>query len=343
MSGSSLDGLDLVLNNIEIENDNYSYTILKAETFTFTKTILDKLKNCRNLSSFELCAFDIEFGIYIGNIVNLFINKHEIKSNIDFIACHGHTVYHYPSDGFTLQIGNGFHISHITSIPTINNLRMADISHGGQGTPIVPIGDLLLFKDYIYCLNLGGIMNISYKTNSSIISYDLGVCNQVLNYYASKKGFNYDKNGAIASKGNLNTHLFNDLNAHEFFKLKYPKSLDNSFSSSCLLPIIEKYNITIEDKLNTFCHHIVFQIKNNLITENTILITGGGAKNSYLISLFTYYNINYFLPNEEIIDYKEALIMSLMGVRFMEKKYNVLKSVTGASKNTINGQLHINQ
>lgn len=343
MSGSSLDGLDIVLNTITVENDAYSFKIIQYETVSFPKPILESLKEVRNLSSKDLFAFDIELGIFIGNAVNVFISKYNISQKIDFISSHGHTVFHFPSLGFTTQIGNGAQINHITNIPVINNLRATDVAHGGQGTPIVPIGDLLLFPQYKYCLNLGGIMNISIKEHNSIFSYDIGVCNQIINHYSNTKGLEYDKDGMIASLGHLNKELFNELNQHEYFLLTYPKSLDNGFSTSCILPIIENYPISVEDKLHTFYHHIAFQVKKCLSDQEPILISGGGAKNTFLLNLFSQYDISYILPELDIIDYKEALVMSLMGVRFLESKYNVLKSVTGASKNTINGQLFNNQ
>jgi anhydro-N-acetylmuramic acid kinase len=342
MSGSSLDGLDICYSRIDVENNHYSFEIIAAETIEYSIDLYTKLKHCRDLSETELKLFDIKLGLYFGKQCLEFISCHSI-SQLDFISSHGHTVYHYPERGITLQIGNGLEISKHTKIKTLTNLRQVDIDHGGSGAPIVPIGDLLLFQNYKYCLNLGGIMNISIKENDSIIAYDIGACNQVINHYANQKRLDYDKDGELARKGKFDTELFDQLNNLDYFKLKYPKSLDNGFSNS-IIEILNEKELSIEDKLNTFYHHLAYQISNTIdkndVKSKKILATGGGAKNIYLIELIREnYNLNIHTPEFKIIDFKEALVMSLIGVRFFENKYNVLASVTGARQNTICGEL----
>lgn len=339
MSGSSLDGLDICYSRIDVLKDTYTYEILRAETVSFPIELLNKLKVCRSLSELELISFDLELGQWYGDTINTFI-KHYSLVQIDFIVSHGHTVFHFPEKGVTKQIGNGEKIAQTTGIKTINNLRQKDIDKGGKGAPIVPIGDLLFFSDYKYCLNLGGIMNISKKLNNSIVSYDIGACNQVLNHYAAILGFDFDNNGSFAREGVFSETLFVELNSVNYFNKPYPKSLDNGFSHS-LISICDSFHIDIKSKLNTFCHHICYQIAIHTKPHESILTTGGGAYNQYMVELMnSNYHRKLIIPSSDLINYKESLIMSLIGVRFFENKYNVLASVTGASENTICGEIH---
>ena len=338
MSGSSLDGLDICYSRITENENTYSYEILSSTTVAFPLNLLNSLKNCRNYSLDDLKQLDLDFGKWIGETCRTYLEERKI-SNLNFIASHGHTVYHFPEKKKTLQIGCGQTIANLTGLPVINNLREKDVLTGGQGAPIVPIGDLLLFPDIKYCLNLGGIMNISIKDKREIVSFDLGVCNQVINHYALEKGLPYDKDGLLAKTGHLDLVVLAELNALPFFHKPYPKSLDNGFSKQ-LIDILDKTDLSIEDKLRTFYEHIVFQISNNVLDKELLMITGGGAHNLFLIDLIKAKGLNLSPTNDLLIDNKEALIMSLLGVRFLENKFNVLASVTGADFNTICGKLY---
>lgn len=338
MSGSSLDGLDICYNSIMNENENYTFKILAGETTSFTPSLYNQLKNIRSLSEEDLNNLDWELGHWMAKETQQFILRHNIN-NVQFIASHGHTVYHFPHLKKTKQIGNGQAISNGCHLPVINNFREIDILHGGQGAPIVPLADLLFFPNIKYCLNLGGIMNISIKTQDSIHSSDIGVCNQCINYFAEKLGCPYDKNGEFARQGKWNKELFDALNNHTFFSLPFPKSLDNSFSK-ILITCCEEFSIPIPDILHTFYTHIVFQITRFVNDKESILITGGGSHNIFLMELIKEKKLNLYPIDKNLIDQKESLAMSLMGVRFLENKYNVLASVTGAEKNTINGRLY---
>lgn len=344
MSGSSLDGLDICYSTISGNNSHYSYEILQGETIIYPPEIFKKLQQCRTLTSLELLTLDIELGRFFGNTCVDFIAKYNIP-HLDFIASHGHTVFHFPLKNISLQIGSGQMISAISGVKTLCSLRSNDIAHGGQGAPIVPIGDVLFFPDYTYCLNLGGIMNISIKNSENIISFDIGSCNQVLNHLANRLGKEYDKDGIFASQGRLHLALFEELNQVGYFLTSPPKSLDNDFSNQ-LLSIIDLYihntSVSIEDALHTFSHHIAFQISRYVEPNHPILCTGGGSHNLFLIHLLqSQYHLEVKLPDDNLINYKEALVMSLMGVRYFQNKYNVLQSVTGASQDTINGVLYL--
>jgi len=337
MSGSSLDGLDICYNLIHEKEENYSYKILDGITVPFPKELYQRLENCRNLNDLDLEDLDSDFGKWMGKVCQHFLLTRGI-SHLDFIASHGHTVYHFPHLGLTKQIGKAKSFIEYVNYPIIYNLREKDVLDGGQGAPIVPIADLLLFSDVKYCLNLGGIMNISIKEHYSIRASDIGVCNQILNYFAKKLGLDYDKNGNIGRQGVVNHELLNKLNENTFFSLPFPKSLDNSFTKKLIL-ICTASNLSLPDILRTLYEHIVFQIKSYIADDSPILITGGGAHNIFLIELLEKEKLNLLPIDQYLIDYKEALAMSLMGVRFMEKKYNVLASVTGATNNTICGDV----
>lgn len=342
MSGSSLDGLDICYSKITNTKGSYQYEIIIGETIPYPNELLNNLRKSRFLSGLDLGLLDIAVGDFFGNCCKSFIQKNHI-TDIDFIASHGHTVFHFPDQRFTLQIGNGQAIAYSSKCKVINNLRLKDVIYYGSGAPIVPIGDLLLFKEFKYCLNLGGIMNISEKqSNGSIISYDIGVCNQVLNYYAEKLGFPYDASGKLASSGSFICDLFNQLNALSYYNQKPPKSLDNGYID-CILKLIDEFISTYKqikyvDILSTFSHHIAFQISQVTLPDTPILSTGGGTFNSFIIDLLQVkYNRNIVVPNPKLINYKESLIMSLMGVLFLNTQNNVLASVTGAKNDTCSG------
>lgn len=335
MSGSSLDGLDICYSLIEEKDGVYSYEILAGSTIDFSSSLYNSLKNCREISETDLSKLDIELGLWMGENCKEFIEKNKIDK-LDFIASHGHTVFHFPEKKVTKQIGCGQSIADNSGFPVINNLRERDVLAGGQGAPIVPLCDLLFFPDIKYCLNLGGIMNISIKHRDSVISSDIGVCNQVINHFAEKSGVSFDRDGNIAKAGAVNSTLLDSLNNLPFFHLDFPKSLDNGFSKE-IITLCEESMLSTPDILRTFYEHIVDQISLFVVDSEKLLITGGGAHNVFLLELLKDRGLNLRCVDSYLIDYKEALAMSLMGVRFIEKKYNVLASVTGANENTICG------
>jgi len=346
MSGSSLDGLDIVYCLFTFD-EKWTFKIIYTKDYS-VECWIDRLKNARNLSEEKLDFLDIAFGGFIAEKISQFIDEFSI-SEIDIIASHGHTIYHFPEKGITKQIGFGKQIFDKTNIPTLTNLRQADIDLGGSGAPIVPIGDLHLFPEYKYCLNIGGITNVSIRNDENVIAFDICSANQVLNYFAFLKGKPYDNNGDLARKGNLNKRLFNSLNSIDYYKKFAPKSLDNLFTNK-VLKHFKNFNIPVEDKLNTYCEHIAFQISESLnnglkhIEKNKekMLISGGGTFNSFLIERISFYlskkNIKIVIPTSEIINYKEAMVMAFMGVLYLRDEINCLASVTGANRDSICGE-----
>jgi anhydro-N-acetylmuramic acid kinase len=339
MSGSSLDGVDVAYCKFNLKEKKWSFTIIKSATYPLG-IWANILKSASDLNAQDLVAFDFDFGSFLGKIVKDFINEHSI-SQIDLIASHGHTIFHHPTLGFTCQIGNGNAIAKETSHPVVTDLRSADIVAGGQGAPIVPIGDFHLFKEHAFCLNIGGIANISYKTEDEIRAFDICSANQILNFYANQKGKEYDENGVLASKGIINKTLLKTLNQIDYYKKKAPKSLDNSFSQKSIEIMEGNQSLSVEDKLATYIEHMAIQInlavescskKNN---QQSILVTGGGAFNQYLIKrIKANSKLRVHIPSIEVINFKEAMVMAFMGVLRQRNEINCFASVTGASKNT---------
>ena len=344
MSGTSLDGLDVVevIFNYSIENQ-WDFTILNAKTFPYENLLKQQLSNSKNLSGQDLMLLSNQLGSFFGEAINTFIKeKNIIKSEIDFIASHGHTVFHQPDKNFTLQIGNGAEIAAKTSINVICDFRSTDVALGGQGAPLVPVGDKLLFSDYDVCLNLGGIANLSFLQQQSI-AYDVAPCNIVLNYLANKLSAEYDENGNFARQGNIDQELLNELNALTFYTQATPKSLGIEWIENHVFPLLEKSTLSTHDQLCTFVEHVAFQLNIAFPKEsNTILVTGGGAWNKFLIERMEQIsNKNIIVPDEKIVNYKEALIFAFLGVLRIRNEVNCLKSVTGASKDNIGGALYL--
>lgn len=344
MSGSSLDGLDIAYCSFTFTNNNWTFEILNAECKSFKDDIAERLRHATKLSAYDFVKLDIDLGHYIGREVRDFIAHYNIQK-LDFIASHGHTVFHHPEFKFTAQIGDGSAIAALTGFPVINQFRSLDVALGGQGAPVVPIGEKYLFENFADFLNLGGIANIAIHKEDNIIAFDVCAANQVLNYLAQSIGEEYDKNGDIARSGKVNHELLHQLNDLKYFEMLAPKSLDNSFTKDHILPILNFSTIAIADKLATATEHIAIQIHNALskfsFNDNTLMITGGGAFNTFLVErIKTHSTLNTFIPPPTIVNFKEALVIAFMGVLRWEKKINVLKSVTGASQSSVNGAIY---
>ena len=336
MSGTSLDGVDLVY--VKFIKNNYNFfEILHSETISYSKKWKEVLQNAIHDSSRDLKVLDVDYGKLLGGIINVFIEKFQIK-NIDFLASHGHTVLHQPEKGVTLQIGDGQTISDVTKQKVVCDFRTQDVEFGGQGAPLVPIGDELLFFDYDFCLNLGGFSNVSFKKDDKRIAFDICPVNIVLNFYANKLGLEYDDSGRIASKGKLNLELLEKLNSLEFYLKEPPKSLGLEWVQKEVFPLIDSLETDVSSILRTFVQHIAIQISKIIYNNNSVLITGGGVFNSFLIQqIVRISNSSISLPVDKIINFKEALIFAFLGVLKVDNQINCLKSVTGASKDHSSG------
>ena len=351
MSGSSMDGLDIVYTKFEEKGGKWNYEILQFDCIPFSNEWTKKLLHITDISAKELIKTHVDFGHWMGNEIKNFIDKHHLHHKVHLIASHGHTVFHEPELHYTFQMGDGAAIAAINKLPVVCELRNMDIALGGQGAPIVPIGEKLLWNEYEYFLNIGGIANISFAENEQHIAFDICAANRVLNLLSNELGMAYDANGAEANKGKLNEDLLYELNDLDYYKKSFPKSLSNEFGVNEVYQIIQKYSINVGDKLNTYCHHIAQQvakvcIKDSMETKQ-MLVSGGGAFNTFLMSCLkeklAKNNIEIIFPTDELIQYKEALIMGLIGVLRWREQHNVLHSVTGASSSSVGGALWMGQ
>jgi anhydro-N-acetylmuramic acid kinase len=336
MSGTSLDGIDLVY--VKFLKKDYSFfEIIHTETVSYTKEWKQVLKQAILLSSKELFDLDVIYGKHLGSVLVNFISNYKI-TEIDFIASHGHTILHQPEEGITLQIGSGAEIAKITQQKVVFDFRTQDVKLGGQGAPLVPIGDELLFSKYDFCLNLGGFSNVSFKKESKRIAFDICPVNIVLNHYANKIGLEYDVDGNIASEGALNRPLLEKLNTLSFYNKEAPKSLGLEWVQQEIFPLIDAIEEDISSVLRTFVAHIAIQISKIIKDSDSVLITGGGVFNSFLIQeIQNYSNIKIVQATDTLINYKEALIFALLGMLKVDNQINCLKSVTGAHKNHSSG------
>lgn len=330
MSGTSLDGLDICFAQFWKENSKWNFKIVKAETLPYPKDLEDQLKNSIHLSSPDLLALNSDYGYYLGKAVSNFIENNQLKK-IDLIASHGHTVFHQPQRKFTLQIGDGRAIKTVTKIPVIYDFRSQDVLLGGNGAPLVPIGDEMLFSEYDACLNLGGFSNISFKINNKRIAFDIAPVNIVLNNLAQNFNQNYDENGELARKGNINQDILAKLNSLEFYNLPHPKSLGIEWCNENVYPLFS--GIEALDILATFTEHTAEHIS-KILNENqlkNVLFTGGGTYNQYLIErIKTKTESEIIIPEKQIIDFKEALIFAFMGVLRWNDEINIISSATGS-------------
>ena len=346
MSGTSLDGIDLAHIHFSIVDDKWSFEILETETVSYNKDCLEKLKTAVDFSAAKLQQLNEDYTVLLANVITTFIEKYDLK-NLDAVCSHGHTILHQPQNGFTLQIGNLPKIAKLINQTVVCDFRVQDVLLGGQGAPLVPIGDRILFSEYDFCLNLGGFSNVSFEQNGNRIAFDISPVNTVLNFYANQLGLDYDDKGQIAGSGKLNTNLMTELNALNYYKKPFPKSLGVEFVKTTVLPLIERYTIPIEDKMRTFIEHISFQTAVALDCFETrnekrkLLTTGGGTHNDFLMERMQFHlpQLEIIVPDKKTIEFKEALIFALLGVLKLRNEINVLSSVTGAKNDHASGAI----
>ncbi|MBS1774082.1 MAG: anhydro-N-acetylmuramic acid kinase [Bacteroidetes bacterium] len=349
MSGSSLDGLDIAFVQLEEIRGQWTYQVLHADCITYTDEWANSLKHVAQLSVPDFLRLHTAYGRYLGEAVNQFIADKNIEHQVQFIATHGHTVFHEPQHNTTGQIGDGASIAAITGLPVISDLRALDIALGGQGAPIVPIGDKLLFGQYDYLLNIGGIANITVKNGDGIIAYDVCPANQVLNTLAQRTGKTMDEGGEIAASGTMLTGVLADLNNDAYYTQSAPKSLSNEAAIQIAFPALLESEHAVNDMLHTMVLHIAEQVANAVRQyptgkeQSMMLVTGGGAFNTFLVEKLQQaldgLNVQVTVPDADTIMYKEAIVMALIGALRWREETNVLASVTGASRDSIGGAL----
>lgn len=337
MSGTSLDGLDICLAQFWKDNSCWKFKIINAETIAYPESLENQLQDSIHLSSQELLALNSSYGFYLGEKVKEFISENNLPQ-VNLVASHGHTVFHQPKRKFTLQIGDGRAIKLTTGLPVVYDFRSQDVLMGGNGAPLVPIGDEYLFPDYDACINLGGFSNISFTSENKRIAFDICPVNIILNKLSRKLSQKFDENGDFARKGKIDDLLLKKLNSLDFYSQNFPKSLGIEWCNTHIFPLFADEDP--KDLLATFTEHIACQISEviNQFQLKKVLLTGGGTYNTFLVEkLQNKTKAELVIPEKDIIDFKEALIFAFMGVLRLNNEINVLSSATGSYKDHCSG------
>jgi anhydro-N-acetylmuramic acid kinase len=342
MSGTSLDGLDLCLAEFDFDG-KWGFRIIHTDCVNYDEDWRSKLATAHELFQEKLQQLNVEFGQFIGENVNSFLQENQLAKP-ELVCSHGHTVFHQPEKGITIQIGDGQTIADITGITCVIDFRSLDVSLGGQGAPLVPVGDELLFSEFDACLNLGGFSNISFKEDGERRAFDICPVNIVLNPLANRLGRPFDESGLLAKAGEIDVSLLTNLNKLAVYQTKLRPSLAREWLEKEFLPILDASSTSIENKLRTMSEHAAQQISqviNSKSEKGSVLVTGGGAKNGFLIErLQDLSNATIVIPDEQIINFKEALIFAFLGVLRIRNEINVLRSVTGAERDSCSGVVH---
>jgi len=350
MSGTSLDGVDIALCEfINIQEQKWQYDVLFAKTYPYDISWQENLANLHKKDALTYIQTDINYAKLLAELVKQFCA--EFNCDTEIIASHGHTIFHNPVNGFTSQIGNGAFLAALTKRIVVSDFRSLDVALNGQGAPLVPVGDKLLFSTFDYCLNLGGFANISFDVDNERYAFDVCPANIILNYIFKKipskdlQNQHFDKGGELASKGNFNIELCEKLNNLPYYSLPYPKSLGREWLEDEFLPVLNSFEISLMDKLHTINKHIAFQIAKvlNKGNDGKVLISGGGAYNNFLISCIKQLvkSKEIIIPDSSTIEFKEALIFAFLGLLRYLEQINCLKSVTGASGNSCTGAIYL--
>lgn len=342
MSGTSHDGIDIADIHLEIKEKSWNYHIGATATYPYPDYWQKQLAGMHRLSREKATSFNKEYTDYLAEQINRFLKEFSPDS-IDAICSHGHTIFHKPEEGYTLQIGNLPELAQLTGHTVVCDFRVQDVKLGGQGAPLVPIGDRLLFSNYDACINLGGFANISIEKDHERLAYDICAVNTVLNRYSKKLGQTFDKDGLIARGNSPDSHLENKLNQLSFYKEAPPKSLGIEWVEEVIFPILEASGLSPEKIIATYTHHVARQLAQSLnsLAAKSALMTGGGVFNKFLIELTQEKTeCQLIIPDSKLVEYKEALIFGLLGVLKLRDEINVLKSVTGAKKDHSSGIIY---
>lgn len=341
MSGTSLDGLDIAYCELHMINKKWEFDILEAETINYTQVWIQLLQEAPTLDGLSLALLHTSYGHWVGQTTKQFITKYKIQP--DLIASHGHTIFHRPADKMTLQIGSGAAIAAETGITTVSDFRSLDVALGGQGAPLVPIGDRLLFGDYDACINIGGFANISMESGKNRKAWDICPVNIVINNLTNRIGLPFDASGEIARSGTPDMVLLKELNDMPYYEMKGPKSLGKEWVEHNIYPLLDNPNISDQDLISTYTYHAAWQISRNLPfgVNRKVIFTGGGSHNTYLLNLIKEMaSCSIVVPDDKVVDFKEALIFALLGTLRIQNMTNCLSSATGASKDCCSGAIH---
>jgi anhydro-N-acetylmuramic acid kinase len=339
MSGSSLDGIDLALCELVVEAGVWSYNIVESRTVPYSAFFQQRLTDAMQGTALEAARLHRDLGDLIGSACKDLL----AGRTVDLIASHGHTLFHKPEEGLTTQIGCGARIAAVTGMPVVNDFRTMDVALGGQGAPLVPLGERLLFPEYKAFLNIGGICNIALHGAERVVGYDVCIGNQALNYLANEAGMAYDADGALARSGRIIPELLETLNTLPFHHQETPRSLGREWFDEQVKPLISDTTQPVANRLRTVVEHIAQQVMMALEgTKDPVLVTGGGAHNGFLMErLRSLSSSPIEVPERATLDYKEALVFALLGVLRLRGEVNCLASVTGATRDSIGGSLYL--
>ncbi len=340
MSGTSLDGIDLSINKFFNLKNKWNFEILRCKTIKYSNDWIARLNKAVLLDDHEIRKLDNDYTEYLAKVIVNFIRECNIL--IDFVSSHGHTIFHKPEKSFTLQIGNQKKISKLISQTVICDFRKQDLELGGQGAPLVPVGDYYLFSDFNATLNLGGFANITKFSKKIVFAYDICPVNTVLNMLSRQLNYEFDNNGELGSSGRIILDLENQLDKINFYKLKPPKSLGIEWVLENINPVISNFKShPIRDLIHTFVIHISKKIVDQFPLKGKILITGGGAYNKFLIkNLQKLSSCDLIIPNNNLIDFKESIIFAFLGLLRIRNEINCFRTVTGAKKNHCTGKIY---
>ena len=341
MSGTSLDGLDLVACRFTLDQ-SWQYEIIKANTIPYSHKWVAKLSSASELNALDFAFLNNDLGKFIGKQVAEFCAG--LPQKPDLVSSHGHTVFHQPQNKLTVQIGQGASIAAYSGLPTACDFRMLDVALNGQGAPLVPIGDELLFGNYEFCLNLGGIANVSFREDNERKAFDICPANMAFNLFSKELGYEYDLDGNYGRTGQVQEELLQLLNNLEFYHQKGPKSLGREWFEEEFLPLIRSFQLLPCDALRTLYEHVSDQISLTVdqYPKGRMLITGGGAHNVFLIELLSEKTKHKtVVPSSQLIDFKEAIIFAFLGVLRLREETNCLRSVTGANRNHSAGVIYL--
>ena len=343
MSGTSLDGLDLAYCVFQPLKSGWRYSLEKTQSIRYSSQWLSKLSQAHTMTGEALMTLDAEYGTYMGKTARTFAERNKLK--VDFICSHGHTVFHQPKKGFTTQIGNGYSLFAASGFPVVCDFRSQDVALGGEGAPLVPAGDKLLFHEYDVCLNMGGIANLSVDVKGSRIAYDICFCNMPLNILSEEVSKKFDKGGMMAAQGTVHTGVLQSLNkVYRKYNSKRP-SLGREIFEKEIMTLLKDKTIALEDRLCTFTESAALEITRAIKSHRPnarVLCTGGGAFNSYLISRMLEHGgdeVTFIIPDEDVVKFKEALVFGFLGVLRVRGENNCLKSVTSASRDSSSGTM----
>jgi anhydro-N-acetylmuramic acid kinase len=342
MSGTSLDGVDIAACEFILSDSIWTFKILKSHTYLYLEEWKTKLASLPSADALTLSYYNMEYGHLLGKLTRSFLSNTNFHP--DLIASHGHTIFHQPANGLTVQIGSGSAIAAETGLPVICDFRSADVALGGQGAPLVPVGDRLLFAEFDACLNLGGFANVSMEYKGERIAFDICPVNIVLNRIATRLGLEFDKDGIIARSGNVDIDLLEQFDNLGYYKQKWPKSLGREWLEQEFLPLADSYTGPVENLMRTVCEHVAVQVTHSVPVHrgSKVMVTGGGAHNLFLMERIRIKSKqNWVVPGDEWVDYKEALVFAFLGVLRWRNEPNIFRSVTGSRINHSSGAIYL--